>query len=487
MLTNIQKAFQLIKMGYEREANCYLLDSSNDSYGDSIDNILMQKLKNHTDTSELNLPNTVSELLNLDLLSNFKFLSFEDIQDSYVQVINSLKQNHFDENILISALKVFMYSPFQPDICNLVYYIIKRIDATILLEESSESSYSIGFLIRFICDSIFMAQNYQIIKAIYSEFCDVSALYEYILSNQVDHSTESFDICDIEYANFTRISINSIPKFDRLSIGTIFLNEEKYIGLNLIQHYKYCDEWILVEGACLGYPPRKVSEKGTSLDRSQTIIRIFPDRFKKICLVEHGWTTSSGEDAKSELRNEYMKRCTGDCLLVLDADEFYLPATLSHTLSKFDDKSVYSITLPQVHFWKDLTKFIVGEYYDISHTRFFRFLPGARYIQNHNFPEVNGEFLHKINNRKVGRKVVETFPESNTFYYIDDCCFHLGFAKDFDDMRDKSDYYINRGEDKTRVSTTQSRAAWFDDNLPAKCKVRSWGGVIPQALLNKGK
>jgi hypothetical protein len=58
----------------------------------------------------------------------------------------------------------------------------------------------------------------------------------------------------------------------------------------------------------------------------------------------------------------------------------------------------------------------------------------------------------------------------------------MGFAKDFEDMKDKTEYYVNRGEDTTRVSTTNSRAAWFNGDLPEKCRVRNWAGDIPKFL-----
>ena len=47
----------------------------------------------------------------------------------------------------------------------------------------------------------------------------------------------------------------------------------------------------------------------------------------------------------------------------------------------------------------------------------------------------------------------------------------MGFAKDIDDMKDKTDYYINRGEKTTRPDTTKSRAAWFTEDIPDNCKV----------------
>ena len=131
-------------------------------------------------------------------------------------------------------------------------------------------------------------------------------------------------------------------------------------------------------------------------------------------------------------------------------------------------------------FWKTTEKFITGEYYDVAHTRFFRNHPGMKYVTNHNFPELGGQFIHKLGTYKFPR-TIKASPEQK-YEYLEPACFHMGFAKDHDDMRDKSDYYINRGETTTRKVTTDSRAAWFDDNLPEKCVLRPWGGTIPEAI-----
>jgi hypothetical protein len=104
-----------------------------------------------------------------------------------------------------------------------------------------------------------------------------------------------------------------------------------------------------------------------------------------------------------------------------------------------------------------------------------------RYIRNHNFPEVGGKFVQEYGAKKISRTIHDVGKKN--FAYKEACCYHMGFAKDYADMRDKTDYYINRGEMITRKSTTLSRAAWFDDNLPEKCLVRNWGGRMPEVLL----
>ena len=266
-----------------------------------------------------------------------------------------------------------------------------------------------------------------------------------------------------------------------VAFGTIILNESKFIGLNLLQHYELCDEWVIVEGACLGYPPSRVTSDGFSTDASSMIVELFPDPINKIRLIRHGWTSASGEAAKSELRNRYLERIKSEFLVVIDADEFYIQETFLLALESLHQPSLYAVTLPQIHFWKNTKTFITGGYYDVSHTRFFKVVEGMRYITNHNFPEVSGSFVRDRGHKKYPRNIFDV--GGNSFSTDGPVCFHMGFAKDYSDMRDKTDYYINRGERETRKNTTISRAAWFDDLLPEGCITRVWAGDIPQALI----
>lgn len=281
-------------------------------------------------------------------------------------------------------------------------------------------------------------------------------------------------LSNLDYSN-----VESQPQ-TKITFGTILLNEAKFIGMNLIQHYDFCDQWILVEGACQGYPTRKVTSNGLSMDNSASQILIFPDPLDKIRLIQHGWTKSEGENAKSELRNQYIKYCKGEFLVVVDADEFYLHDDFKLAISEFEDPKVYAITLPQVHFWKNINNFIIGEYYDIAHTRIYRHITGMKYISNHNFPEIGGKTGPMLGHKKIPRTMKKN--NDGAYRYEEPCCFHMGFAKDADDMRDKSDYYINRGEATTRPVTTSSRDAWFTDNLPEKCVVYKWSGALPEVL-----
>lgn len=283
-----------------------------------------------------------------------------------------------------------------------------------------------------------------------------------------------------QIASNNRHAPDSLSKNPGVTAGSIFLNEAKYLQRNLFNHYSFVDEWILVEGACQGYPARKVDSKGISLDQSSVILFLFPDPFDRLHYIEHGWTSSCGEEAKCELRNEYIKLASNPFLAVIDIDEFYTDQAFSSSILKLKE-GYHGVIVPQIHCWKSLEYFIIGGYYDVTHMRFFRISPDMRYVSNHNFPEAaNGARADSIKNHKFERSISFS---GDTGKWNDIYCHHMGFAKDRDDMKDKTDYYINRGEVVTRPQTTLSRKAWFDGQLPAECTVFKLDAVIPEVLL----
>jgi hypothetical protein len=409
-------------------------------------------------------------------------------------LLDSIATQKPTEHMLVSVLACLRSSPFQRD---LLWYAgaLLKLFGVVLPTRVVSGSESIKLL-----DLVCMASQSSVWlrnRAVYARYLEVHNVIDPRAWDLYNHAPAALGYSHTHLPEYREPNPNEYGWLKRcgaatkhhqplaITLATILLNERKFIGLNLMQHYDLCAEWVLVEGACQGYPTRKVTEKGLSLDDSSAQIRLFPDPKGKIHFVQHGWTTCNGEDAKSELRNRYLEKLNTDLLVVLDADEFYLPADFAYAVSCFKDDSLYALTLPQVHFWKDTGNFITGEYYDISHTRIYRNIPGMRYIRNHNFPEVGVKFLQEYGAMKISRTIEKVSNESCR--YKEPCCYHMGFAKDYDDMRDKTDYYINRGEMITRKSTSMSRAAWFDDALPEKCQVRLWGGEIPEALIGLGE
>jgi len=431
--------------------------------------------KKHVPKQKTTTNSSLEELLKSDLEQDLLDKALPDFENIQI-LFHSLQDDHLNDLEIMSILKVAKSSPFQIKLLEYTRKLLVKNKYKNLLY-SIPLGLNIATMIKLATDKVYWLENRIILRKKYTE------LYkkEYLFYKLIEFSQYSklFKKWNTYKKEDKRKLLNTIHKEKSIAIGTILLNEQKFIGLSLYQHYNLCDKWVLVEGTCLGYPTRKVTEKGFSKDLTQQIIEIFPDPESKIRYIKYGWTKCGGEDAKSELRNEYLKYIQEDFLLVLDADEFYFKEDLISALKEFDNPNTYGITLPQVHFWKDTTQYITGEYYDISHTRIYRNIIGMKYVKNHNFPELNKKFIHEKGHIKYQRTQLK---QNDGFCYKEPCCFHMGFAKDYDDMKDKSDYYVNRGEKETRKSTTASRAGWFDDELPEKCRVKKWSGKIPKVL-----
>ena len=264
-----------------------------------------------------------------------------------------------------------------------------------------------------------------------------------------------------------------------IAAGSIFLNESLFVTRCLFNHYSLIDRWVLVEGACQGYPIRKVSGDGLSLDYSWLKLNLFPDPEQKLTYKAHGWTIESGEQAKCELRNDYISCISEDYLVVIDIDEFYTGTSFEIAVNKLKE-GASGVIIPQMHLWKNLDTFITGGYYNITHMRFFEMSPGLRYVSNHNFPELPNEVrIDSISAYKYER----CFTANHGYFkWEEPFCFHLGFCKDPDDMKDKTDYYLARGEEETRPITTQSRAAWFLEDIPEECKLLKHNNLLPKGL-----
>ena len=82
-------------------------------------------------------------------------------------------------------------------------------------------------------------------------------------------------------------------------------------------------------------------------------------------------------------------------------------------------------------------------------------------------------------NFKFPRVIKKNPSFDSSFYWEEPFVFHMGFSKSFEDMKDKTEYYKNRGEEITRKETTVSRASWFTEEIPKDCRIRHFSGQFP--------
>jgi len=281
-----------------------------------------------------------------------------------------------------------------------------------------------------------------------------------------------------------------------LVAGCICLNESEFIGRNLAQHLPWVDKFVVVEGCDVHYPRRNVTEDGLSTDGTADIVRSFPDPDRRLLFIQHGFAGDGREGhGKVVLRDRYAQvmreQGWSGWFVHLDADEFYLArdqlrinAILSG-LSGLGGTGQRALQLPTVHFWKTDECVVTGGYYSVQHTRFFRLARGIHYRWSdegsHNYPrDLSGRYVHHTGNG-VCRQPLALVQSANGARHDTAACYHYGFCKSEENMRDKTEYYEARGELLSRPKTAASRRAWFlrgsDVPVPGLA-VHKWCGEV---------
>lgn len=268
----------------------------------------------------------------------------------------------------------------------------------------------------------------------------------------------------------------------KVCFGTILLNESQYLELSFRQHLPYCDRWVLVEGADRLYPKERVTKDGLSTDNSAEIIRSFQGAagacYGKVQLIQHGWAKN-----KQELRNRYAELADDyDALVVIDVDEFLSEGSMAFLLGALGTmKKPGAVRLPHVHLWKDHEHIITGGYWDVPHDRAYRWARGARYVRDHNHPQIKGRLLRQLGLHDRQRQLYYPQSQPASLKHDEPFWLHFGNCKAPDAIKDKNEYYVSRGEATTRPKTVASRAAWFGD-LPDYCRVHNWCGPFPEVF-----
>ena len=165
--------------------------------------------------------------------------------------------------------------------------------------------------------------------------------------------------------------------------------------------------------------------------------------------------------------------------MVIDIYEFHPYNAFERSVNVLIENQKYSCVRMSNTFLKHQL-FIIGGYYDIPHHRYFRIRSKVRYCKNHNFPEdLSGEML----NGSVAKFTRNISFKQDVPLWNDYFIYHMGFAKNEENMSDKTQYYLNRGERSYRPKTTHSRAAWFDESqMPKECKVFDFDQPIINVL-----
>jgi hypothetical protein len=271
-----------------------------------------------------------------------------------------------------------------------------------------------------------------------------------------------------------------------ITLATICLNEEEFIGAWLDCHYASFDRIIICEGAARNYPRTAVSGTGLSIDRTAEIVRGFPDPRGKIRFVQHGWagpevSIDDRVPAKMELRNVYAKHIESGYAFTLDMDEFLHPSHIDELVNAMEEEpELGAYAIPQLHLWQTTRQYITGRYADMPHFRLYRWKAGSRYVYNHNWPSAPGGALLTANGKKAMLAV-------SGGELSGPAIIHYGFCERKSSMAEKNLYYAVRGEETTRPATTEFRRAALSGKPIEGCAVHPYRGFLPFEPACSGK
>lgn len=273
---------------------------------------------------------------------------------------------------------------------------------------------------------------------------------------------------------------------------TLCLNEMEHLPKLYEQHKDWpgLKAWIFVESADQVYArtnPELVSKEGLSVDGTTDFLWDLKKQDDRIIYMPYGYTSAADPaQGKCAARTNYLQAADyirPKFLFVLDADEFYTHSDQSKVMGEmsrwslatgFVFKQRHIWRPPSVaHTWKLFNCEAVGAYWNIPHTRGWRWSPGLRYERNHNTPQSPNGFM--MDNR-LKRLDIPGGPQ----------CAHLGFASSLSYRSAKHRYYQARGE-----GTTDKRQMYVDcrtayetwqpgDRLPHGAKVKRFTGHVPE-------
>lgn len=322
----------------------------------------------------------------------------------------------------------------------------------------------------------------------------------------------------------------------KVMLATIALNEMEWLPRLIEQHKDWPGfvGWCIVEGADPIFrrtSPEMVSEDGLSVDGTTEFLeRISEDKLNKICHLRagNGFEFERGRPSdqhKCDLRNLYLSffapSVKPDVIVVLDADEFYARDAQIEINTEVEAtfKSYDSWMFRQRHIWRPRVTYtcaaqmtvceddfegqlvrgfrtqgkmyespllfsqeVVGGYWQVPHTRVWKYVPGMSHVRNHNWPEVDGKYLNRPG-RMLRCDLMPGTPE----------CVHLGYASSQEGRRAKHSYYVARGEGSEGGRIGRKRSTYLDcreawgrwkpgDVLPHGAEVIEYTGPVPEVF-----
>lgn len=275
----------------------------------------------------------------------------------------------------------------------------------------------------------------------------------------------------------------------KICIGLLALNEMEWLPKWVEQHIEWpdCVKIIAVESADPIFAeqcPDMVTKDGLSTDGTTEFLASVARGDSRFIHIPHGWTRHDDPaENKTAARQRYLDIANDfepDFVGIVDADEMYMKddqRRINDVLAS-TGKSLRHYCFPFTHIWRPssishepLFRYeVVGGFWDMAHTKFFRWLPGVKYEchQRPTYPDGSDQLVNHP--------------------YESPRCIHMAFASDSEKRRAKHAYYRARGEGKSdqRGWYVQSRSGYEiwrpGHTLPRGAEVREYHGPIPECF-----
>jgi len=216
----------------------------------------------------------------------------------------------------------------------------------------------------------------------------------------------------------------------------IVFNGDDFLKQTLDSIYPFAHEIVIIEGAdknamCLANPD------GSSTDKTVEIIKNYPDKYKKIRLIQGKWNN------KTEEQNEYLKFMSGDYIWHVDDDEIYKHEDIKKVINYLENNpSITAVSFYFINFFKGLnyvTKKINSKEKEVW--RIFKYKKGS-YFTTHRPPTMFDPETSKIMNKENPLQASILAGEGIFFY-------HLSYITN-KQIREKMIYYtqfrLNEGD-----------------------------------------
>lgn len=167
----------------------------------------------------------------------------------------------------------------------------------------------------------------------------------------------------------------------KIAAGIIIFNSDFVLKQVLDSIYPYMNQILISEG-CVKY----WSDKGytTSFDKTNEILRNYPDPEKKITIVRGTYTE------KTEQANAYMKYVESDTDYVwnIDADEVFKGRDIETIINLLEKEKYTSVGFKSYSFYGGFDRYLTGFEQEHEFIRIRKYYPGAIW-SNHRPPTID--------------------------------------------------------------------------------------------------